>query len=69
MLITNVETTPATTQDFDVVTSVHAKLKARALRPNQHLADMGYISASSLVEAKRDHEIDLVGPARRDQQR
>ena len=69
MLITNVETTPATTQDFDVVTSVHSKLKSRALRPNQHLADMGYISATTLVEAKRDHEIDLVGPARRDQQR
>lgn len=69
MLITNVQTTPATTQDFDTVTEVHTHLRSRQLLPEQHLVDMGFISAKLLVESQRDYSIDLVGPARHDQRR
>jgi transposase len=61
MLITNVETTPATTQDFDAITGVHKSLQERNLLPKEHLVDMGYISAQTLVDAYRDHGVDLVG--------
>lgn len=69
LLVTNVETTPATTQDFEVVTEIHSGLSERQLLPNEHLVDMGFISATLLVEAEREYGIDLVGPARRDQHR
>ena len=69
LLVTNVETTPATTQDFDVIAGIHSSLGDRGLLPDEHLVDMGFISAKTLVTARREHGIDLVGPARRDQHR
>ena len=41
-LITHVETTPATTQDQQVVTSIHQSLVSQNLKPRQHLVDQGY---------------------------
>jgi transposase len=67
MLITNVETTPATTPDFDVTKDIHDALDQRNLLPNQHLVDMGFLSANLLVSEKKDHQVDLIGPARHDQ--
>ena len=52
MLFTNIETTPATTQDFDVVNDIHSALKVRELLPNEHLMDMGFIAVQTLVEAQ-----------------
>jgi transposase len=69
MLITNIQTTPATTQDFDTVTEIHTHLRSRPLLPEQHLVDMGFMSAKLLVESQRDYSVDLVGPARHDQHR
>jgi transposase len=69
LLVTNVETTLATTQDFDTVSGIHASLNERGVLPNEHLVDMGYIGATQLVEAKREYGIDLVGPPRQDQHR
>lgn len=41
-LITNVETTPATTPDDNMVAVVHASLEQRGLLPGEHLVDKGY---------------------------
>jgi transposase len=61
-VITQVETTPATTQDQQVVTSIHQSLAAQNLLPNQHLVDRGYTSSRLIVKSQRDYQIDLFGP-------
>ena len=61
-LITSVETTPATTQDQQVVTSIHQSLAQQNLLPTQHLVDQGYTSARLMKESERDYQIDLFGP-------
>ncbi|MGK7893597.1 MAG: IS1182 family transposase [Xenococcus sp. (in: cyanobacteria)] len=61
-LITSVETTPATTQDQQVVTSIHQSLAKQNLLPTQHLVDQGYTSARLMTESERDYQIDLFGP-------
>ena len=52
-LITNVETTIATTPDDAVTAQIHASLKQRDLLPDVHLTDMGYIDAELLVESEQ----------------
>jgi transposase len=61
-VITQVETTPATTQDQQVVTSIHQSLAEQNLLPNQHLVDRGYTSSRLIVKSQRDYQIDLFGP-------
>ena len=61
-VITQVKTTPATTQDQQVVTSIHQSLADQNLLPNQHLVDRGYTSSRLIVQSKRDYQIDLFGP-------
>jgi transposase len=61
-LITNVETTPATTPDDNMVTPVHASLARRALLPGEHLVDKGYTDSHVLVESERQYGVTLVGP-------
>jgi transposase len=61
-LITNVETTPATTPDDTMVSTVHASLAQRALRPREHLVDKGYTDSRVLVERERRYGVTLVGP-------
>lgn len=67
LVITHVETSPATTQDFDLVRDVHDALDERELPPDEHLIDMGHLSADLLVSEKQDHSVTLIGPARDDQ--
>lgn len=67
LVVTNVETSLATTQDFDLTQAVHDALDTHDLLPDQHLVDMGYLSANLLVGEKRDHDVQLIGPARHDQ--
>ena len=64
-VITQVETTPATTQDQQVVTSIHQSLADQNLLPNQHLVDQGYTSARLMTQSERDYQIDLFGPVGR----
>jgi transposase len=66
LLITNVETTPSTTEDFDVTETIHQHLDERDLLPAEHLLDAGYINAQILTESQSDHGVDVVGPVRRD---
>ncbi len=61
-LITNVATTPATTSDDAVTTTIHESLKARDLLPSMHLADTGFIDAELLVESEKRYQVDLYGP-------
>jgi transposase len=68
-LITNVETTIATTPDDAVTAQIHASLKQRDLLPDVHLTDMGYIDAELLVESERRYQLDLLGPVRGDYRR
>jgi transposase len=52
-LITNVETTPATTPDDNMVEVVHRSLKCRNLLPSEHLVDKGYTDAKVLGSSKQ----------------
>jgi transposase len=61
-LITNVETTVATTQDQQVVTSIHQSLTQQNLEPHQHLVDQGYTSTRLITQSQKDYQIDLFGP-------
>jgi len=61
-LLTQVETTPATTHDVHLAEPIQEDLIGRDLAPDTMLVDGGYIEADLLVSsAKRG--IDLVGPA------
>lgn len=61
-LITNVETTPATTTDVEVTPVIHTHLAAHGLLPHEHLLDTGYLNADHLVTSRRTHAVELVGP-------
>jgi transposase len=65
-LITNVETTPATTPEDNMVEVVHRSLKCRNLLPSEHLVDKGYTDAKVLVASRREHGIEIVGPVAQD---
>jgi transposase len=61
-LITNVETTPATTPDDNMVAVVHASLERRGLLPGEHLVDKGYTDSRVLVDSPRRYGVTIVGP-------
>lgn len=61
-LITQVVTTPATTQDSVMGQPLQDDLAQRDLLPSVHLLDQGYVNAELLVAAATQHEIDVVGP-------
>jgi hypothetical protein len=67
-LITHVETTPAPVVDRDALGRVHQALGASGLLPGTHLVGAGYIDVGQLVASVRAHGIELIGPARKDQQ-
>jgi transposase len=68
-LITQVNTTLATTSDFVMGAPIEQDLAARALLPGTHLLDSGYVVADLLVSAPRDYQSDVVGPALRSSSR
>jgi len=61
-LIVNVETTPATTPDDNMIENVHASLAPRDLLPAEHLVDKGYTASQTLVESQRTYGVTLLGP-------
>ncbi len=61
-LITNVETTPATTNDVCMTETIHTHLAERDLLPHEHLLDSGYVAAAVLVSSQQTHAVDVVGP-------
>jgi transposase len=65
-LIVNVETTPATTPDDNMLEQVHDSLKVRDLLPAEHLVDKGYTDAHVLVDSQRQYGVTIVGPVAED---
>ncbi len=61
-LITQVTTTPATTDDSVVTGTIQADLAAKDLLPAEHYLDMGYTCAAMLVASQADRGIQVVGP-------
>lgn len=61
-IIVNVETTPATTPDWNMLPTVHKSLERREMLPSDHLADTGYVSADTIVSSKRDYDVRVIGP-------
>lgn len=61
-LIVNVETTPATTPDDNMLEVVHASLAPRQWLPSEHLVDKGYTSAQVLLDSQREYHVAVVGP-------
>jgi transposase len=61
-VITNVETTPATTPDDNMVAVIHGSLERRGLLPGEHLVDKGYTDSRVLVDSRQRHGVTVVGP-------
>jgi transposase len=61
-LITQVETTSATTADVALIRPIHDALQRKRLLPGQHIVDAGYVDAELLVASRRDYGVDLLGP-------
>jgi transposase len=64
-LITNVETTIATTGDQSMTDTIHTHLAERDLLPDEHIVDTGYMTSDHLLTSQKQ-QIDLVGPVRED---
>jgi len=60
-LITQVMTTPATTQDSVLGPALQQDLADRDVLPDIHLLDGGYVDADLLVTAYTQHQIDVIG--------
>ncbi len=61
-VITNVETTPATVPDDNMIAVVHQSLETRGLLPGEHLVDKGYTDSHVLVDSKQSYGVTIVGP-------
>ncbi len=61
-VITNVETTPATTPDDNMVAVIHNSLEKRGLLPGEHLVDKGYTDSHVLVDSRQNHGVTIIGP-------
>jgi hypothetical protein len=61
-VIVNVETTPATTPDDNMIESVHASLEQRGWLSAEHLVDKGYTDSRAFVDSQRTYEVTLIGP-------
>ena len=65
-LITNVETTPATTPDDNMLPVVHRSLAKKDLLPSEHLVDPGYTGSHVLVDSQQQHGVVVIGPVNED---
>jgi transposase len=65
-LIVNVETTPATTPDDNMIEVVHESEKERDLLPGEHLVDKGYTDSKVLVASLSEYGVTVVGPVAED---
>ena len=60
--ITHVETTPATTQDEQLVEPIHQALAEKTLLPQEHLLDRGYVNTEVLIDSREKHKVEVIGP-------
>lgn len=61
MMITDVATTAATTNDSQALPGIHTRLKPRALLPAEHLVDGDYTTLIHLEHAARTHQVTVTG--------
>ena len=61
-LITQVETTPATTDDIKALPTIQQTLADTDRLPGEQLVDTAYTSGELLLTSRSTHAIDLVGP-------
>ena len=66
-LITDVQTTVATTADVTMLPQIQEDLAWRDRLPAEHLVDSGYVDAAQVVTSRDAHGVDVVGPAPGDQ--
>ena len=65
-LITHVETTQAHISDVAQTEPIHKALANKALLPEAHVVDAGYVDGTLLLESLQDFGIELIGPVRPD---
>jgi transposase len=65
-LITNVETTPATTADVKLTDNIHTALDKKGLLPQEHFVDTAYVEAEQLVNSRQQQQVELYGPVHPD---
>jgi transposase len=65
-LITDVQTTVATTPDGQLTRPIQAALAARQLLPAEQYVDCAYTDAATIIDSQTSHAIELVGPVQRD---
>jgi len=66
-LITQVATAVSTEADSTTLPHIQQGLADKSLLPSQQLVDTAYVSAELLVQRQQLHQVELVGPARKDQ--
>jgi len=66
-LITDVQTTLATTADVTMLPQVQEDLAWRDRLPAEHIVDAGYVDAEHLVTSRDRYDVDVVGPVPGDQ--
>ena len=66
-LITQVATTVSTEADSTTLPQIQQGLADKSFLPSQQLVDTAYVSAELLVQSQQLHQVELVGPARKDQ--
>ncbi|WP_351232824.1 hypothetical protein [Streptomyces sp. NPDC002133] len=57
-------TTEATGSDSHALPGIHHRLTRRRLLPAEHLIDSGYTTLVHQEHAAREHQVELIGPAR-----
>jgi transposase len=62
LLITDVQTTPASVHDAAVLPQIQEALSQRELLPSCQFVDGAYLEGSGLVDSRERYGIDLVGP-------
>ena len=65
-MITHVETTQAHISDVAQTEPIHKALANKALLPEAHVVDAGYVDGTLLLESLQDFGIELIGPVRPD---
>jgi transposase len=61
-LITQVETTVATTPDEAMTLSIEEQLAAKQLLPDVHILDAGYTNTEVLVKSAKEYGLEIIGP-------
>ncbi len=65
-LITQIATSGGPTADGAMTPTIHATLERKNLLPRLHIVDTGYLDAQLLVDSRRDYDVELLGPTRKD---